>query len=315
LAQLIERSTRVQGPAAEAYVAGCGVRIRSRPAEIVAKLEKRYLDALTASGAAVGSTATFPGGHLDGAVGRRRRDGVLPRGQRGLRAGERGGLRHPADHRERRRALVLAVLVGDDSKRALGELLGPARTNGGGLAEGMASLPMSTLARLNTRLLKHAVKRYTVKRGALMLGKMLPVGIGAAIGGAGNAWWPRRSSATPTARSVPAHAVAGNPAPVAVRPRGRVAACENRVPRLSGEVSLANCRRSASLYGAETFSDRRGCEVPRRSGCRKSPASRNDACRTLNDKGIEANSGREQRKFTIRSERVAGRGDVPQVPR
>ena len=78
------------------------------------------------------------------------------------------------------------VLVGDDSKRALGELLGPARTNGGGLAEGMASLPMSTLARLNTRLLKHAVKRYTVKRGALMLGKMLPVGIGAAIGGAGN---------------------------------------------------------------------------------------------------------------------------------
>ena len=92
----------------------------------------------------------------------------------------------PADHRERRRALVLAVLVGDDSKRALGELIGPARTNGAELAEGMAALPMSTLARLNTRLLKYAVKRYTVKRGALMLGKMLPVGIGAAIGGAGN---------------------------------------------------------------------------------------------------------------------------------
>jgi hypothetical protein len=50
----------------------------------------------------------------------------------------------------------------------------------------MASLPMSTLARLNTRMLKYAVKRYTVKRGALMFGKMLPVGIGAAIGGAGN---------------------------------------------------------------------------------------------------------------------------------
>jgi len=60
---------------------GCGVRIPSRPAEIVASW-KALLDALTASGAAVGSTATFPGGHLDGAVGRRRRDGVLPRGQR-----------------------------------------------------------------------------------------------------------------------------------------------------------------------------------------------------------------------------------------
>ncbi len=50
----------------------------------------------------------------------------------------------------------------------------------------MASLPLSTLARLNTRMLKYVVKRYAVRRGALMFGKMLPVGIGAAIGGAGN---------------------------------------------------------------------------------------------------------------------------------
>ena len=35
----------------------------------------------------------------------------------------------------------------------------------------------------------------------------------------------------------------------------------------------------------------------------------------LQDKRIEANSGREQHKFTIRAKRMAGRGDVPQVPR
>jgi hypothetical protein len=35
-------------------------------------------------------------------------------------------------------------------------------------------------------MLKYFVKRYTVRRGALMFGKMLPVGIGAAVGGAGN---------------------------------------------------------------------------------------------------------------------------------
>src|ERR1700759_790286 len=62
LAQVIERSSRIQGPAAEAYVA----RLRraypgAGPAEIVTKLENRYLTALTASGAAVGSAATFPG--------------------------------------------------------------------------------------------------------------------------------------------------------------------------------------------------------------------------------------------------------------
>ncbi len=188
LAQLIERSTRVQGPVAEAYVA----RLRrahpdASPAEIVAKLEKRYLGALTASGAAVGSTATFPGvGTLTALSAGAGETVFFLEATAVFVLANAAVYGIPADHRERRRALVLAVLVGDDSKRALGELIGPARTNGAGLAEGMASLPMSTLARLNTRLLKYAVKRYTVKRGALMLGKMLPVGIGAAIGGAGN---------------------------------------------------------------------------------------------------------------------------------
>ena len=32
----------------------------------------------------------------------------------------------PAEHRERRRALVLAVLVGDDSKHAVADLIGRA---------------------------------------------------------------------------------------------------------------------------------------------------------------------------------------------
>ncbi|OOK78229.1 2-oxoglutarate decarboxylase domain protein [Mycobacterium kansasii] len=30
---------------------------------------------------------------------------------------------------------------------------------------------------------------------------------------------------------------------------------------------------------------------------------------------IEASSGRGQHKFTVRAKRMAGRGDVPQVPR
>jgi hypothetical protein len=188
LAQVIERSSRIQGPAAEAYVA----RLRraypgAGPAEIVTKLENRYLTALTASGAAVGSAATFPG------------IGTLTAMSAG--AGETVFFLEatavfvlstalvygiPADHHERRQALVLSVLVGDDSKRAIGELIGPARTNGGWLAEGMASLPLSSLGRLNSRMLKYFVKRYALRRGALMFGKMLPVGIGAAIGGVGN---------------------------------------------------------------------------------------------------------------------------------
>jgi len=92
----------------------------------------------------------------------------------------------PADHRERRRALVLAVLVGDNGKSAVAELIGPGRTNGGWIAEGVATMPLSTMSRLNARLLKSWVKRYTVRKGALLFGKLLPVGIGALVGAIGN---------------------------------------------------------------------------------------------------------------------------------
>lgn len=188
LAHVIERSSRIQGPAAEALVA----RLRraypgASPAEIVTKLENRYLAALMASGAAVGSAATFPGIGTLTALSAGAGETVFFLEATAifvLSIAQVHGI--PADHHERRRALVLAVLVGDDSKRAIGELIGPARTNGGWLAEGMASLPLSSLGRFNARMLKYFVKRYALRRGALMFGKMLPVGIGAAVGGAGN---------------------------------------------------------------------------------------------------------------------------------
>src|SRR3984893_17787448 len=62
LSHILERGARVQAPAVEAYVQ----RLRranpdASPAEIITKLEKRYLAAVMASGAAVGSAAAFPG--------------------------------------------------------------------------------------------------------------------------------------------------------------------------------------------------------------------------------------------------------------
>ena len=92
----------------------------------------------------------------------------------------------PAEHRERRRALVLSVLVGEDSKHAVADLLGPGRTSGAWVSDGAATLPLPALSQLNTRLLRYFVKRYTLKRGALAFGKMLPVGVGAVVGGVGN---------------------------------------------------------------------------------------------------------------------------------
>src|SRR6202012_1553785 len=152
------RVPEIGDPAAAAYVE----RLRradpdAGPATIVAKLEKRYVAAVTASGAAVGATAVLPGlgtlAALSTAAGETAVfleatafyalavasvHGVLP------------------EDRERRRALVLSVLVGDDSKQAMSELIGGGRTSGAWLSEGVASLPMSSLSQLNSRLLKRA---------------------------------------------------------------------------------------------------------------------------------------------------------------
>jgi hypothetical protein len=188
LATIIERSTRIQGPLATAYVD----RLRranpdAAPSVIVAKLEKRYLGAVTASGAAVGSAAVIPGlGTLAALSAAAGETAVFLEATAFLVLAIAAVHGVPIENRERRRALVLAVLVGDDSKHAIGELLGPGRTSGAWLSEGVASVPMPALAQLNSRLLKRAIRRFTLRRSALMFGKMLPIGIGAIVGAIGN---------------------------------------------------------------------------------------------------------------------------------
>ncbi|WP_369008086.1 hypothetical protein, partial [Streptococcus pyogenes] len=64
--------------------------------------------------------------------------------------------------------------------------IGPGRTQGGWVSESLAALPLSSMSRLNSRLLKSWVRRYTLRRGALLFGKLLPVGIGVVVGAVGN---------------------------------------------------------------------------------------------------------------------------------
>src|SRR4051812_25114188 len=177
LSQIIERGARVQAPAGRPYVE----RLRQQnpdapPAEIIGKLEKHYLAAVMASGAAVGSAAAFPGiGTLVAlsAVAGETAVFLEATAVYALALADVYGI--PADHRERRRALVLAVLVGDESKHAVADLLGPGRTSGGWLSDGAATLPLPAVSQLNSRLLRYFVKRYTLKRGAIAFGKLLPV--------------------------------------------------------------------------------------------------------------------------------------------
>jgi hypothetical protein len=188
LSEILERGTRVQGPAITSYVQ----RLRranpdASPTDIVAKLEKHYLAAVMASGAAVGSAAAFPGIGTLVAMSAVAGESVVfleATAVFALALAEVYGI--PVDHRERRRALVLSVLVGEESRHAVADLVGPGRTSGAWLTDSAATLPLPALSQLNARLLRYFVKRYTLKRSTVALGKMLPMGLGAVIGGVGN---------------------------------------------------------------------------------------------------------------------------------
>ncbi|WP_421846051.1 hypothetical protein [Mycobacterium sp.] len=188
LAQVIEHTSRIQGPAAEAYVA----RLRhshpgANPAEIVAKIEKHFLSVITASGAAIGATATFPGiGTLAALSAAAGETAVFLEATALFVLALAAVYDIPLNHRERRRALVLAVLVGDNGSNALAELIGSSRTNGSWVSESIASLPLPAISKLNSRMVKYFVRRFALKRGVLMFGKLLPVGIGAIVGAIGN---------------------------------------------------------------------------------------------------------------------------------
>src|SRR6476659_8104901 len=153
LSQILERGNRVQGPAIKAYVD----RLRQHntdatPADIVKKLEKHYLAAVMASGAAVGSAAAFPGIGTLAALSAVAGETVVfleATAVYVLAVAEVHGI--PAEHRERRRALVHRVLVGGEGEHAVADPVVLGGTSGAWLSDGAATLPLHAVSQLDSR--------------------------------------------------------------------------------------------------------------------------------------------------------------------
>ncbi|WP_198419352.1 hypothetical protein [Actinomyces respiraculi] len=84
---------------------------------------------------------------------------------------------------ERRRALVLSALMGREGAEAIQGSLG--LTTLYWAAQSLAQMPLPTARSINAQLVKRLAKRSAVKGGALALGRLVPFGIGAAIGFSG----------------------------------------------------------------------------------------------------------------------------------
>ncbi|MDT2010017.1 hypothetical protein FXW78_51920 [Rhodococcus opacus] len=186
LVSVLDNGSRLQAPAVAKYVEW--VR-RSHPgespAQIVERMEKMFLLAVTGSGSAVGATAAIPGvGTVASiaAVGAESAFFLEAAALLTLAVASVHGI-SAADHQQRR-ALVLSVALGESGMEIVQKATGVTAKN---WATAITSrIPGPTMKGMNSTLVRKFITKYAARRSALILGKLVPAGIGAAIGGAGN---------------------------------------------------------------------------------------------------------------------------------
>ncbi|MCM3696289.1 hypothetical protein [Microbacterium oleivorans] len=197
--RVLDRVLAVQRPAVLAHLRAIRTRHpQAGPAEIARILERRYLAAVTTGGAAVGATAVVPGIGtgvtlaLSGAetVGFLEATALFAQS-----LAEVHGIR--VNDPDRARALVLTMMVGREGVDLVSQFArqvsgtGPTRDAYWGQMI-TTSLPRAAVGPLIDRLKGAFLRRFAAQGSASLLGRALPFGIGAVIGGGGNHLLGRR---------------------------------------------------------------------------------------------------------------------------
>ncbi|KJQ54571.1 hypothetical protein [Microbacterium sp. SA39] len=189
----LDRVLSIQRPLVLAHIRSIRLRNpQATPAEIIHILERRYLAAVTTGGAAVGATAVVPGigtGVTLALSGVETVGFVESTALFAQSVAEVHGI--AISNPERARALVMTLMLGKEGVDLVGQLAGQVAGRGGNRSSYWGelvtkSLPRAAVGPLVDRLKSMFVKQFAAKGGASMIGKALPFGIGAAIGGAGN---------------------------------------------------------------------------------------------------------------------------------
>ncbi|MGH3827329.1 MAG: hypothetical protein ACRDQX_09175 [Pseudonocardiaceae bacterium] len=174
----------------QAPVAGYVARLRrtrpdTTPSEVIAVLEKRYLAVVTGAGAAVGGAAAVPavGAVLALALSSGETVVFLQATMLFVLAvAEVHGI--GGEEVERRRALVLAVVVGDHGAMLVEKIAGQTGEHWGELLPDV--VPISSTIAVNKTLGGWFLAKYGHKRGIVAMGRVAPLGFRVAIGAGGN---------------------------------------------------------------------------------------------------------------------------------
>jgi hypothetical protein len=222
LIRALDRVLAIQRPAVLAHVRS--IRLRhpdAGPAEIVRLLERRYLATVATGGAAVGATAVVPGITTGVTLALSGVETVAFMEATALFAqslAEVHGIR--VENPDRARALVLALMLGKEGVDLIAQLTRQASGRGGSRSAYWGEVITTTLPRaavgpLVDRLKSAFIHRFATAGGASWVGKALPFGVGAVVGGVGNGILGRRV----VVGSRRAFGVATAPLPPEIEPR------------------------------------------------------------------------------------------------
>ncbi|MCD5346704.1 hypothetical protein [Agromyces sp. S2-1-8] len=189
----IDRALAIQRPVVVAHLRSIRRRAPgATPDQLVRILERRYLTAVTTGGAAVGATAVIPGISTGITLAL---SGVETAGFLEATAlfaqsvTEVHGI--PLENPERARALVMTLMLGDEGSDLVRQFAG--QVTGSGVARSAYwgelitnSLPKAVMGTVVDQLRRTFMRQFAVRGGAGIIGKAIPFGIGAAIGGVGN---------------------------------------------------------------------------------------------------------------------------------
>lgn len=191
----LDKALEIQRPVVLGYLE----RIRAShpdatPADVIAQLERRYRVAVIGIGGASGAAAAVPGvGTATSlATGAAEIAGfVTATAMYVLAIAELHAL--PLSDPELRRALVLAVLVGEGAEIAIE---GAAERTTHWAQVITRSNNKEKIAGINTRLAHLLLTRFGARQGVLLFGRAIPLGVGAGIGAVGNAALARMAIAS-----------------------------------------------------------------------------------------------------------------------
>jgi hypothetical protein len=256
-ARALDRALAVQRPVVLAHIRS--VRLRhphANPDQLVRMLERRYLLAITGGGAAVGATAVIPAISTPATLALSGVETVGFLESTALFAqsvAEVHGI--PVENPDRARVLVMSLMLGREGTDLLSQLTRQTVGRGGGRPAFWGEVVTKTLPRGAVRPVLDGLQRSFVKHfakigGGSFVGKALPFGIGAAVGGAGNHILGRRV--------VAASRLAFGPAPVWFAPElapralngSSGGSCAGPVPR------AARSRRAPARGRARSFAPR-----------------------------------------------------------